>query len=157
MDKLQGARNNEAPVLGRTPEIRASRGYKSRGTRPSRFVKRPIDVSRELVRPMMRVPRKRARRCESKRDDAKGNNAGTLTTTRCKNNAMRETRRRGESRRRETFVRSLRYLPAVSITVRKIWGNMERYPRRYSKRNFTPSSLNEESCGANTRSVFASL
>jgi len=45
MDKLQGARNNEAPVLGRIPEIGASRGYKSRGTRPlSRSVKRPIDV-----------------------------------------------------------------------------------------------------------------
>lgn len=34
MDKLQGARNNEAPVLGCIPEIGASRGYKSRGTRP---------------------------------------------------------------------------------------------------------------------------
>lgn len=49
MDKLQGARNNEAPVLGRAPEIGASRDYKSRGTRPPRraaplSVKRPIDV-----------------------------------------------------------------------------------------------------------------
>lgn len=56
MDKLQGARNNEAPVLGRTSEIGASRGYKSRGTRPpSRSVKRPIDVF-QLVR-TMRVAR----------------------------------------------------------------------------------------------------
>lgn len=43
MDKLQGARNNEAPVLGCVPEIGPSRGYKSHGTRPGRFVKRPID------------------------------------------------------------------------------------------------------------------
>ena len=57
MDKLQGARNNEAPVLGRTSEIGASRGYKSRGTRPppSRSVKRPIDVF-QFVR-TMRVAR----------------------------------------------------------------------------------------------------
>lgn len=43
VDKLQGARNNEAPVLGCVPEIGPSRGYKSHGTRPGRFVKRPID------------------------------------------------------------------------------------------------------------------
>jgi len=56
MDKLQGAGNNEAPVLGRTSEIGASRGYKSRGTRPpSRSVKRPIDVF-QLVQ-TMRVAR----------------------------------------------------------------------------------------------------
>lgn len=50
VDKLQGARNNEAPVLGCIPEIGPSRGYKSHGTRRSSFVKRPIDeFQREAV------------------------------------------------------------------------------------------------------------
>lgn len=46
VDKLQGARNNEAPVLGRTAEIGPSRGYKSHGTTgPEQLlVKRPIDA-----------------------------------------------------------------------------------------------------------------
>lgn len=44
VDKLQGARNNEAPVLGCIPEIGPSRGYKSHGTRRSSLdLKRPID------------------------------------------------------------------------------------------------------------------
>lgn len=82
MDKLQGARNNEAPVLGRIPEIGASRGYKSRGTRPlSRSVKRPIDVF-QLIRTMMRVARALSYNCSC--DDAKRNNNENINNERNK-------------------------------------------------------------------------